>query len=314
MYQFAFRMASSLRTLSKGELVDYLLDQRFMRIFISGKPGSGKTFIIRHLACKLRELGRKVLITASTGVSAQLLDGNTLHSILGIGNSKIEGPTDFARVFLKCMKNGILIIKNFDFLFIDEISMIPAAIFDFMIYSLRRLDLFDKIQLIFSGDFLQLPPVKGKKFAFEGIEWTNIQPVMLYLNSQFRTRDTLLLKILDEVRYGLVSQETIECISQLQIINPLTPCFKLFCVNSLVDEYNETLLNSIATPSIEFNAKTVFFNRTTEIIRSAATEFRYSTKLLLKVSICLKFNFINCFHRGWSTCFLFKEQQLTWNF
>ena len=55
-------------------------------IIISGQAGVGKTFVLEKIVILvLNERGRKVSVTASTGIAtAQLKGGVTLHSWAGI--------------------------------------------------------------------------------------------------------------------------------------------------------------------------------------------------------------------------------------
>ena len=54
-------------------------------VFVTGPGGVGKTAVLKTF---VRGCGHKVAITSTTGTSALLLDGTTLHSYLGIGLGK----------------------------------------------------------------------------------------------------------------------------------------------------------------------------------------------------------------------------------
>lgn len=95
---------------------------------ISGSAGTGKSFLLRYI---VRSLPPDVtMVTASTGASACLIGGVTLHSFAGIGNGEctiergieIASKSPIAQVWRKCK---ILII--------DEISMVDGEYFEVII-------------------------------------------------------------------------------------------------------------------------------------------------------------------------------------
>jgi ATP-dependent exoDNAse (exonuclease V) alpha subunit len=99
-------------------------------VFISGPAGSGKTTIVnRFIETIDAEYNGKfeVAVTASTGIAASLIGGQTIHSWAGMGidtapfDSKKIPPQMWSR------KNAL---KYVDVLIIDEISMLPAYLFD----------------------------------------------------------------------------------------------------------------------------------------------------------------------------------------
>src|SRR3990167_1604985 len=54
-------------------------------VFLTGEPGSGKTYTINSYVRWLREHGIEPAITASTGIAATHIGGMTIHSWSGIG-------------------------------------------------------------------------------------------------------------------------------------------------------------------------------------------------------------------------------------
>jgi KaiC/GvpD/RAD55 family RecA-like ATPase len=54
-------------------------------VFLTGPAGSGKTHILNQFVRYARDNGKKVAVTASTGLAATHLGGNTIHSWAGIG-------------------------------------------------------------------------------------------------------------------------------------------------------------------------------------------------------------------------------------
>ena len=57
-------------------------------LFITGKPGSSKSFVTERFVENLRTRGKKVAVTALTGIASIKLRGKTLHSFFGIGKGE----------------------------------------------------------------------------------------------------------------------------------------------------------------------------------------------------------------------------------
>jgi ATP-dependent DNA helicase PIF1 len=78
-------------------------------------------------------------------------------------------------------------------LIIDEISMINGQLLDLveaLARVIRRSERpFGGIQVVFSGDFYQLPPVKSDKLAFEAKCWKMVIQEYKMLTTPFRQKD-----------------------------------------------------------------------------------------------------------------------------
>ena len=150
-------------------------------IFITGPGGTGKTALIRHIQKDAYKKCLDIQVCALTGCAAVLLEckAKTVHSWagIGLGNGTIE------QIITKIMKNRYLKAtwKGTDILIIDEVSMMSQKLFE-LLDSIgkavrRNTRPFGGIQVIFSGDFYQLPPVGNKdepettKFCFESGLW-----------------------------------------------------------------------------------------------------------------------------------------------
>ena len=48
-------------------------------VFLTGEPGSGKTYTVNRFVRSLREKNIAVAVTASNGISATHLGGRTIH-------------------------------------------------------------------------------------------------------------------------------------------------------------------------------------------------------------------------------------------
>ena len=158
--------------------------------FLTGAAGAGKTFTLAKFIEISRKTGKKVAVTATTGLAATHLGGNTIHSWSGMG---IRDEID-DYFFAKFGKTRARQIRETDILIIDEISMLHDFQLDLVEEILRRIrttgdDMtpqklrendkpFGGIQVVFSGDFFQLPPVKSRNKIIAGSTrkpWTKSQ-------------------------------------------------------------------------------------------------------------------------------------------
>jgi ATP-dependent DNA helicase PIF1 len=109
-------------------------------------------------------------------------------------------------------------------LVIDEVSMVDGDFFDKLEELARKIRNngrpFGGIQLVVTGDFFQLPPVpegshREAKFAFAANTWnTSIQHTIL-LTHIFRQKDPKFASMLNEMRLGRLTPESIESFKAL---------------------------------------------------------------------------------------------------
>jgi len=180
-----------------------------VNVFLTGEPGSGKTHTVNRYISYLRQHGVQPAITASTGIAATHLGGMTIHSWSGIGIKKELTKTDLAK--LRGKKRLVSRAAKTNVLVIDEVSMLDSRTL-FSVDSavktlLQNSKPFGGLQVVFVGDFFQLPPVwrSGEPkvgFAFESESWREADPVICYLSEQHRQSDTDFLSLLGSIRSG----------------------------------------------------------------------------------------------------------------
>ncbi|KAF8007778.1 hypothetical protein BT93_K1699 [Corymbia citriodora subsp. variegata] len=214
-------------------------------VFITGSAGTGKTALLKHIIKLLKDsLGRStVFVTASTGVAACALRGQTLHSFAGIKN-----PGRRASALDICMdKRACRRWKKVQALFIDEISMVDAELFDDLECIAREVRESDEtwggIQLIATGDFLQLPPIprneSTKQFAFEADCWQSSFDLQIELTKVFRQSDERLVKVLQGIRKGEISPDDWEFLEESCASDEPDPSVvRLYPRNEDVNEVN----------------------------------------------------------------------------
>ena len=150
-------------------------------IFVTGGGGTGKTVLINYFVKHYNN--KNIAVTSTTGTSAILIKGTTLHSYTGIG----LGKGSMYSMLTKIKKKKYLRErwKRLDILIIDEISMLNPDLFDKLeeiARNIRRDERpFGGIQLILSGDFCQLPCIDSNNFCFEAKSWDKCIDQTIYL-------------------------------------------------------------------------------------------------------------------------------------
>ncbi len=225
-----------------------------VNVFLTGEPGSGKTHTINRYIEWLRERSVEPAVTASTGIAATHVGGYTIHSWSGIGIKR--SITDWDVETISSREKTALRIINAKVLIIDEISMLDAATLqsvDKVLRTLRRGVLrqeesFGGLQVVFVGDFFQLPPVsRGERalFAFESDAWKEANPVVCYLSEQHRQEDEKFLDLLKAVRAGRVSEAHKDIIRSRMNLKSKTVATRLHTHNAEADRINEEELTKI---------------------------------------------------------------------
>ena len=247
--------------LSEEQKKVFELYKKGENIFLSGPGGSGKTFLIQKIYKDAISCNKKIQVCAMTGCAANLLNtkAKTLHSWAGIGLA--SGPIDkIILKVLKRMKYNLFLYNSWtklNILIIDEISMMSLKLFNvinMLGQKVRKNDtVFGGIQIIFSGDFYQLPPVFNSmdaredpdisKFCFESSLWNSVfkKENQIQLTQIFRQKDPIYSRILNEIRIGelqLESFKILESCLNKPLPEGIVPT-KLFPTKKLVYEINQ---------------------------------------------------------------------------
>ncbi len=211
-------------------------------IFITGPPGVGKSYLLNEIVIYFKQMNIKYGITASTGCAAILINGQTLHSYLGIGLAKKSVDV----LYNNACRNRQLYnkLRNLEVLIIDEISMIDINLFEKISEYLSKINNnklpFGNIRLILIGDFCQLPPINGD-YCFKSKIWSNLNIKTVQLKSSMRHADEfLLVHILDSIRKGRIDKNIYNKLLELENteFKDIVPT-KLYCLKKDVDEINE---------------------------------------------------------------------------
>ncbi|HTL48369.1 MAG TPA: PIF1 family ATP-dependent DNA helicase [Verrucomicrobiae bacterium] len=187
-----------------------LLTDSCANIFITGGAGTGKSFLIREYLAHTED---DVPVIASTGAAAILVGGRTFHSFFGLGIMQ-GGPK---AVFDKAVRNSRLKkrLRDARTLIIDEISMLSSETLDTAEAVARAVrqsqEPWGGIRIIAVGDFAQLPPISRgaeRMWGFQGPAWERSVFQTVVLREVKRTRDAAFLEVLEEIRWGALTEKT----------------------------------------------------------------------------------------------------------
>jgi ATP-dependent DNA helicase PIF1 len=191
-------------------------------IFITGPGGTGKTHLIKAIVTHAKENNKAYKVCALTGCAAILLEcgASTLHAFAGIGLATGTVNQVVDRVVKNRHKKPNW--QKTDILIVDEVSMLSLKLFtilDLIAKKIKkqRTTQFGGMQIIFAGDFYQLPPVgdesepETQAFCFETPLWNETFPLknQIELQTIFRQTDDKYAKILNKLRIGKITNGAI---------------------------------------------------------------------------------------------------------
>ncbi|KAL8360809.1 hypothetical protein RB601_007029 [Gaeumannomyces tritici] len=260
---------SSISLSNEQRHVKGLVCERNLSVFFTGPAGTGKSVLMRAIISDLKKKWAKdpdrLAVTASTGLAACNIGGMTLHSFSGIGLGKEDAQTLVKKIRRNPKaKNRWLRTK---ILIIDEISMVDGDLFDKLSQIGRTIRNNGRpwggIQLVITGDFFQLPPVPDSadkrdiKFAFEAATWNTSIDHTIGLTEVFRQKDPEFASMLNEMRLGRISDQTVKNFKAL--CRPLhfkdgLEVTELFPTRSEVDGSNNRRLKSLQSKQHRFDA------------------------------------------------------------
>ncbi|KJE75464.1 HRDC domain-containing protein [Ferrimicrobium acidiphilum] len=244
------RQAQALTRLASGDSV-----------FLTGPPGAGKSHVLKEFVRLATRRGTAVAVTASTGIAATQIGGQTIHSWSGVGirdhldTSDIEAIASKDRLVHRYLTTDTLII--------DEISMLSGSfltMLDQLARTIRGTDApFGGLQLVLVGDMFQLPPINRESdqvdFAFRSSAWRDLDPQACYLTEQHRQSGDALSQVLTAMRDGSFSQSQLD-ILKTRLGKEPTGAFKpthLYSHNVDVDSMNAERLARIAGTPHSYN-------------------------------------------------------------
>jgi len=238
-------------------------------LFLTGGPGTGKSFLIREF---LNECPEKVPVVASTGAAAILIGGRTFHSFFGLGI--MQGGAE--AVAKKALKNKRLRkrLKQTKTLVIDEVSMLSGETLDAAEHIARAVKKsilpWGGIRVIAVGDFAQLPPItrgSDKEWCFLSKAWERSRFKKVILREVKRTEDAAFLEVLEDIRWGKTSERVRTFLNERLVtadqVGSDVP--HVFPRRAQTDAFNRARLNEIEYESrfynTEYRGKDIYVER-----------------------------------------------------
>lgn len=234
---------------------------------VTGPGGTGKSALIRHIVEDALNMGKKLQVCAMTGTAADQLQckARTIHSWAGLGLASGGVGEVVDRVYRNKQRRACW--KKANILIIDEVSMMSAKLLNILDMLARKcrtpLFPFGGMQVIFFGDFYQLPPVGDAEdpasmaWAFEYHRWSEIVSSVIELKTVFRQNDPLFVKALHQVRVGRLTRSCYERLLTRVGVD-LTPPIgvvptKLVPTRRQADSINGKFLQGLQTEGYTFN-------------------------------------------------------------
>lgn len=292
----------------QADLVSLIASGR--NTFYTGSAGCGKSTVLKAFVKRLRNDGKRVHIVAPTGRAALDINGSTTWTYAGWTPDHMKRPLSI----LKNNAHGKFVWKRLnstDVLVIDEISMVENHHFERLNHILKAAHHspknpfgdpakkpFGGIQIVVTGDFCQLPPVRpfqnclkcgnmlrsdneetytcpehgtfldSDKWAFKSKAWAECDFVHVNLTSIHRQSDLEFIRILERCRLG----KPLSPVDQHLLLHhdcDTTNAVRLFPTRDKVRELNDREFRLLRTPIQTFDSHDDFkWNKEHPLLRS----------------------------------------------
>ena len=261
--QISESVMKSQESLSEEQNIAFEKFKNGENLFITGPGGTGKTKLVKHLVEYNISINKKTQVCALTGTAAVLIGCNarTIHSFSGIKLCKGQREKIVASVLKN--RNAVREWRDVKCLILDEVSMLSKKVFEIIEEIARKArknsQPFGGVQVLFLGDFFQLPPVETEnepdtaQFCFETLLWNRIFSMEnhIQLTQIFRQNDPLYIEILMQIRKGYLDEEKIKVLQSYvkreydpEKNNGCVPT-KLFALRAKTDYINSQMFSKI---------------------------------------------------------------------
>ena len=237
--------------------IDSLLSGQ--NIFLTGKAGTGKSFIVKQAIELLKKQDKNIVALAPTGVAANNIGGQTIHSFFSLNPYGVMNYD--STNFLKSQKRRL--IEKIDVIFIDEVSMLRPDILDGINWTMLKNGCggLEKKQIVFIGDLKQLPsPINdmtrsvlyetynGEEFFYSKI-YEKLNVINVELDEVLRQSNPEFIESLNIIREGGKSEYF------KRFVGTDLKGIVLAPHNTTVEKYNKEGLAKIEYPPVVFTAE-----------------------------------------------------------
>ncbi len=251
---------------AEQEAVFHLLEARAAHMFITGKAGTGKSYLLTHVQ---EHTTKNLVVLAPTGVAALTVGGQTIHSFFGLPPALLT-PETLADHDVAPHKKRL--VRNINTIVIDEVSMVRADVMDAMDIILRRVRKTDApfggVQMVLFGDLYQLPPVVSDTalrtyfaehyagpYFFNARVWQRAALEVHELEQVLRQEDDAFKDVLNRVREGHDGHAVCAAINERVAEDfPDDGVVVLTMTNAVAQRINAMRLRAIATDAMVHTA------------------------------------------------------------
>jgi len=230
-------------------------------VFFTGCAGTGKSKV-QHRNIELLE-PTYTGVVAVYGSAAVNLGGETFHHWAGLHPQSVEKqPRSEARRIAKSKPEAYKNWTQARTLVIDEVGVIGAKFLAFIDELARILRMDDRpfggIQIVASGDFLQLEPIKDQPaFLAAGDLWNRIFGKNQFeLTRVYRQDDAAFVKVLNELRIGKPSEESIALLTKKKNLGSMRVWLGHHRLQ--VAKINTRQLTALTTPAKAYESTDVY--------------------------------------------------------
>lgn len=233
-------------------------------VFLTGEAGTGKSYVLNRVMEELDKQNINYAVAAPTGIAAVNIEGVTIHRLLSIlPNTDLMGHVTYRT------KENLIFDPSCRVLIVDEVSMCRADLFTYLMgairYAERKYNM--TMQLIFVGDYSQLPPVVqrydrnagvmksrfGSYFAFKTPSWHDRHLKVIALNKIIRQSDIDFTTALNQIRNG--DPKGIDYINTHSARKPIEDAITITGTNNTANAINTNRLAELDANEYVFHAQ-----------------------------------------------------------
>jgi hypothetical protein len=234
-----------------------LMEETPKNILVTGRAGTGKSTLLNYFRDSTK---KKVVVLAPTGVAAVNVTGQTIHSFFHFKPNVTPASIKKKK---STEKEKTTIYKKLKTIVIDEVSMVRADLLDCMDKFLRlngpdQKQPFGGVQMIFIGDFYQLPPVVTSAereifrshytspYFFSAKVFDQLELEFVELEKVYRQKDNEFVRLLNTIRNRTATDDDLALFNKRcdpQFNAPAGSFYlSLTSTNDLADTINEKRL------------------------------------------------------------------------